>query len=164
MDRVRALGVHAASDVLWFAAAEPDGTLIDLGNAYRLDLPKGLDTGQALIVARKDICRVLRAYDIGLVWLLSAEYDKRFKQGYHALVPRITMETVVAFAAAEEDVEFRRVARETVRSRLGYDSGKLQDIAVDLVPEKITPNWGPNKRDLAVATVLAALSELEDSQ
>lgn len=70
---MRALGVHAASDVLWFAAAEPDGTLIDLGNAYRLDLPKGLETGQALIVARKDICRVLRAYDIGLVWLLSAE-------------------------------------------------------------------------------------------
>lgn len=155
---MRVLGVHATSSTLWLACADADGP-VDLGKDYKVTLPTALESGAALERARDAIARLIRTHEIDRVWLLSAEYSKRFKYTYNELVDRITMETVVAFAAASRDIEFRRVARKTARNVLGIpDENKMSAHASKVVTRQ-DPHWGPDKRDLAAMTALAGLKE-----
>ena len=158
---MRVLGVHATASTLWLACAGADG-LVDIGADYKIELPKGLESGRALEGARDDIGRIIARYDVERVWLLSAEYSKRFKYTYSELVDRITMETVVAFAAASRAVEFLRLARPTVRNLLGVPTGDKMSSHADAVVERVTPNWGPDKRDLAAMTARAGLLDAEE--
>jgi hypothetical protein len=157
--RMRVLGVHATSSTLWFACADNDG-LIDIGADYRLELPKALESGDALVHAREDVQRIIRRHHVRRARLLSAEGT--FKSTYSQFVPRITMETVVAFACAAEGIEFLRMARPTVRTHLGLPmTNKLKSYA-DRLGEQQTPNWGPDKRDLAAMVAVAGVKESGD--
>ncbi len=160
---MRVMGVHATASTLWLACADADGQA-EIGSDYRVELPKALESGPALEGARDDISRIIARYDVGRVWLLSAEYSSRFKYGYGELVDRITMETVVAFSAASRDVEFLRVARPTVRTRLGVPTGgKLHTHAESMVRRQ-DPHWGPGKRDLAAMTARAGVLDAQSRQ
>jgi len=152
---MRVLGVNATSSTLWLACADANG-LRDIGDDYQLQLPKALETGQALARARDDFARVIRRYEIGRVRLLSAETT--YKAGYGQFVPRITMETVVAFAAAGEDVDFLRLARPTVRSRLGLPKPGSLESHSGCLGEVQSPHW-KGKRDLAAMVAAAGLKE-----
>lgn len=150
---MRVLGVNATSSTLWLACADADG-LLDIGEDYQLQLPKALETGQALVRARDDFARIIRRYKVRRVRLLSAEAT--YKAGYGQFVPRITMETVVAFAAAAEDVDFLRLSRPTVRSRLDLPkAGSLESHSACLGQTQ-SPHW-KKKRDLAAMVAVAGV-------
>ena len=91
---MRVLGANGTGDTMWLACSDHDG-LIDL-MPFQVKLPGALESGEALIAARDDIRRVLRGAAVGRVVLLSAGNNGRHKLGYHAAVPRITMETAQA--------------------------------------------------------------------
>lgn len=153
---MRVLGVHATSNTLWFACADSDG-LVDIGKDYNLRLPKALETTDALVRARDDVGRIIHRYDVQRARLLSAE--NTFKSTYGELVPRITIETVVAFACAAEEIDFLRMARATVKVHLDLPKEKPLSFYADQLGEVQNPNWGPNKRDLAAMVATAGVRE-----
>jgi hypothetical protein len=154
---MRVLGVNGTGDTMWLACADHDG-LVDV-MPFQVKLPSALESGEALIAARDDIRRVLRSAAVGRVVLLSAGNDGRHKLGYHAAVPRITMETVVAFAAAEEGMDFVRVSRPTAKSWLGLPSeGGIEAYVDDVIKTPQAPHW-KKKRDLAAMAAVAGVTE-----
>lgn len=154
---MRVLGVSGTGEILWLACADDDG-LVECPS-FRIDRPAGLESGDGLIAAREDACRVMRALDVERVVLLSAGNDGRHPMGYHAAVPRITMEAVVAFAAAEEGIPFDRVSRPTAKVWLGLPAaGSIDDYVNDLIATPQNPYW-KKKRDLAAMAALAGVAE-----
>ena len=155
---MRIMGVNGSGETLWLACADASG-LVDV-TTFRVDKPSALETGEALVAARDALRRVLRANGVTRVVLLSAGNDGQHKVGYHAAVPRITMETVVAFAAAEEGIEFTRISRATALSWLGLSAkGGLDAHVPTLIPVPQAPHW-KKKRDLASMAALAGAREL----
>lgn len=152
---MRVLGVNGASDTLWLACADEDG-LVGIPT-FQVRLPKALESGEALIAARDEIRRVLREVKVDRVVLLSAGSDGRHKLGYHAVVSRITMEAAVAFAAAEESIDFVRVSRPTAKAWLGLPAAGGIESHVDvIITDPQTPHWR-KKRDLAAMAAIAGV-------
>lgn len=150
------LGVHATSDTLWLACLDQSGAAVDISGDYRRIAAKGLESGDALLELVADIRRILRRYDVSAVRLLDANVSERFKYTYQALVPRITVETAVAIACAHEKVQYARMTRAKAGSLLDLPKGtKLHAIATQF-GSRMTPHWGPDKRDLALVTAAAA--------
>ncbi|MFC7500898.1 hypothetical protein [Nocardioides sp. GCM10030258] len=111
------------------------------------------------MAARDDVRRVLRNLSIGRVVLLSAGNDGRHKMGYHAAEPRITMEAVVAFAAAEDDIPFVRVSRPTAKVWLDLPAtGGIETYVDELIAAPQSPHW-KKKRDLAAMAALAGVAD-----
>ncbi|SEC00034.1 hypothetical protein SAMN04489844_1480 [Nocardioides exalbidus] len=155
---MRVMGVNGSSETLWLACADDTG-LVDM-TTFRVDKASALETGDALIAARDSLRRVMRTNDVTRVVLLSAGNDGQHKVGYHAAVPRITMETVVAFAAAEEGIEFARISRATALSWLDLPAKGGVDAHIStLVPVPKAPHW-KKKRDLASMAALAGARDL----
>ena len=152
---MRVLGVNAASNVLWLACAGPDG-LLDV-DPTDVRLPTGLETGKQLLAARDDMVRIFRGHDVDRVRLLGAEAT--YKASYTSFVPRLTMETIVALAAAEADIDFVRLPRPKVRSILGLPKTGALETHVGKVCDSQPPHWSPKKRDLAALAALAGTRE-----
>jgi hypothetical protein len=135
---MRVLGLNGTGNTMWLACSYHDG-LIDV-MPFQAKLPRGLESGEALIAARDDIRRVLRGAAVGRVVLLSAGNNGRHKLGYHAAVPRITMETVVAFEVTEEGMDFVRVSRATAKSWLGLPAvGGIEAYVDDVINAPASP-------------------------
>lgn len=150
------LGVHATSDTLWLACVDETGTAVDIDGDYRRAVAKGLESGDALLELVADLGRVLRRHDVGQVRLLDAAASERFKYTYQVLVPRITVETIVAVACAQGSVPYRRMSRAKAQSLLGVSrSTKLHTVA-EQFGSRTDTHWGPNKRDLALVVAVAA--------
>jgi hypothetical protein len=159
---MRVLGANGTGHTMWLACSDHDG-LIDL-MPFQVKLPRALESGEALIAARDDIRRVLRGAAVGRrVVLLSVGNNGRHRLGYHAAVPRITMETVVAFAAAEEGMDFVRVSRATAKSWLGLPAGGGSEAYVDDVIKTPQASHWKKKRDLAAMVAVAGVTEAERS-
>ena len=158
---MRVPGANGTGDTMWLACSDHDG-LIDL-MPFQVKLPRALESGEALIAARDDIRRVLRGAAVGRVVLLSAGNNGRHKPGYHAAVPRITMETVVAFAAAEEGMDFVRVSRATAKSWLGLPAeGGSRAYVDDVIKTPQASHWN-KKRDHAAMVAVPGVTEAERS-
>lgn len=156
------LGVHATSDTLWLACVDEHGAAVDLDEDYRRAVAKGLESGDALLELVADLVRVLRRHHVGQVRLLDAAVSDRFKYTYQELVPRVTVETIVAVACAQEGLPYRRMTRAKAQSLLGAPrSTKLHTLA-EQFGHRVAPHWGPNKRDLALVVAVAARQDSVD--
>jgi hypothetical protein len=160
---MRVLGVHATSNTLWLACADSNG-LVDIGKDYRLTLPTALESGDALVRAQEDVQRIIGRYKVHRARLLSAEVSRQFKFTYTQLVPRITMETVVAFACAAAHIDFLRVSRASVRAQLNLPKKNALSSYADQLGEQQTPNWGPDMRDLAAMVATAGVKEAGEDE
>jgi hypothetical protein len=158
---MRVLGANGTGDTMWLACSDHDG-LIDL-MPFQVKLPRARESGEALIAAHDDIRRVLRGAAVGWVVLLSAGNNGRHRLGYHAEIPRITMETVVPFAAAEEGMDFVRVSRAIAKSWLGLPAEVGSEAYVDDVIETPQASHWKKKRDLAPMVAVAGVTEAERS-
>jgi hypothetical protein len=158
---MRVLGANGTGDTMWLACSDHYG-LIDL-MPFQVKLPRALESGEARIAARDDIRRVLRGAAARRVVLLSAGNNGRHKLGYHAEVPRISMETVVAFAAAEEGMDFVRLSRATAKSWLGLPAEGGIEAYVDDVIKTPQASQRKKKGDLAAMVAVAGVTEAERS-
>jgi hypothetical protein len=159
---MRVLGTIGTGDAMWLACSDHDGP-IDL-MPFQVTLPRVLESGEALIAARDDIRRVLRGAAAGRrVVLLSAGNNGRHTRGNHAAVPRITMETVAGFAAAEEGMDFVRDSRATAKSWLGLPAEGGSEAYVDDVIKTPQTSHRKRKRDLAAMVAVAGVPEAERS-
>jgi len=158
---MRVLGANGTGDTRWLACSDHDG-LIDL-MPFQVKLRRALESGEALVAVRDDIRRVLRGAAVERVVLLSAGNNGRHKLGYHAEVPRITMETAVPFAATEEGMDFVRVSRAAAKSWLGLPAEGDSEAYVDDVIKTLQASHWKKKRDLAAMVAVAGVTEAERS-
>lgn len=159
----RSLGVHGTAAGLWFSCVDEGDQVVEIGPDYHVTPPGALESGEALLRLTEDLRMLIKRHGVARVRLLDAEPSAHFKFTYQQLAPRVTLETVVAYACALEHIDFARVPRGHVRSVLGLPkTGALRTHAI-AVAEKQGPNWGPDKRDLAVLTALAAHREAESA-
>jgi hypothetical protein len=154
---VNVMGAHSAGGVLWFACID-DAGFVDIGNDYRVTVPSALESGEALERTREDLGRVLRRHRPDQVWLLMPEAN--YQASYNEFLPRVTVETLLVLACAAEDILLERKARGTIRKLLDVPRKGGLNTHSDVLGEKQTPNWGPNKRDIAAMTAAAAKKEV----
>ena len=151
---MRALGVNGTGDTLWLACAE-DGELVDL-DPYSFKLPAGLERGEALRAGVEELAAILKRCGADVVALQEPETTS---STYQSLVPRMTVEIVLEFAAAEVSVEFRRVSRAKLRSLLELPrSGSVNGYASQVIAKPQNPHWA-KKRDIAAMVAVACSKE-----
>lgn len=143
-------------DILWLSVVDDKDQHVEL-STYSIGLPKGVESNSALRTTQDRLAHLIRATSIERVRLLDAESN--YKATYHSFVGRLTLETLLALAAAIEDVDFARMNRNRVRSILSLPKTKPLNEHAESVCEAVAPNWGPNKRDLASMTAIAGRRE-----
>ena len=144
------LGANATAGSLWFATAV-DGELVH-HDPCKFELAAGLPRHRALEAGRDEIAEMLARLNVDVVALAEPEVSQ---QTYQSLVPRMTVELVLEFAAAKAQVELRRVSRAKVRS--AHDLGRAGSVSShvkSVVAQPLAPHWS-NKRDVAALAALA---------
>ncbi|GAA1778884.1 hypothetical protein GCM10009795_026230 [Nocardioides hankookensis] len=147
---MRALGVNGAGDTLWLACAD-DGELVDL-DPYSFKLPAGLERGEGLRAGVEELAAILKRVAPDVVALQEPETSQAT---YQSLVPRMSVEIVLEFAAAEAGVEMRRVSRAKLRSLLGLPrSGAVSSYSSEVISKPQNPHWA-KKREIAAMSAVA---------
>lgn len=136
---------------LWLACAE-DAQLVAT-EPCSLSMPSGLESGEKLLEMLAECGRVLRDTSAERVVILDPE--PMAKIAFAAARARMTVETLLSLAAAENGIPCEKVSRARVRSALGLArSGKLADRVGEVVEQPLAPHWKA-KRDLAALAALA---------
>lgn len=150
MALVKTLGVNGTNDRAYLAVAR-DGEVIDT-QPYSVSLATGMPDGEQLITLRDEIVRLLEVHRIDRVRILDAESN--YQSSYSALTGRLTIETVIALAASEKEIDCLRLTRRRVRSILEIEiKGKLSVEAARSYPI-VGGSW-TGKRDLAALAAIA---------
>jgi hypothetical protein len=151
---LRVLGVNAAAGKLWLCMVD-DGGPAETEPAF-LELRDGPHAGYAIAAFRDECVHALTALSPDRVVILDME------QGGPAskvadLRTRFTAETLLASCAVDATVTCVRLARATLRSRLGLPRrGSIADHVASVFDVPVGKNW-TKKRDLAA---LAARAEI----
>jgi hypothetical protein len=127
----RVLGVSCSGSTSYLAVVEVDesgGLTFLTTGPERLELVEGGDAGDAFVRTLGEWKRALVAISPDAVALLLPESDQRTRKVHSAWAPRIEAETLFAVSAGLLGLPFDRLARPTVRARLGL-TGKLDDAA-----------------------------------
>jgi hypothetical protein len=120
---MRVLGVNAAAARAYLACAD-NGELVEV-DPHVIEFPAGLEAGKRLPATKDDLSRLFERLRVARVRVLTPEAT--YTSTYKSLIPRLTMETLVALAAAERDIDCARLSRRRVRSLLGLPvAGSLQ--------------------------------------
>lgn len=148
------LGVNGTTDQAFLALVHDD-TVLDV-QPYALHLAQGLTAGEPLLALRDETAKILRRTTVGQVRILDAEANS--PASYAALTRRLTIESVIAFAAAELGISCERRTRASMRSAFGFPrAGSLSShIKTKIAP--VGQAW-TNKRDLAALVALAGNRE-----
>lgn len=154
MTRVTVLGVNGSAGTLWLCLVEGERALeTDPG---RLELHDGPEAGYAIGSFRDECTRVLKALSPDRLVILDMEQTRQAPK-VADLRARFTAEALLAAAAIDAGLPCVRLARATVRSRLGLPrAGKLAD-HVPIVFAAPTGTYWKSKRDFAA---LAARAEI----
>ncbi|MFB4349805.1 hypothetical protein [Microbacterium sp. CR_7] len=148
------LGINGTTSGLWLAVLSDDGVVQDAPPNIALSGDTPLDTQIANAV--DEATRLFERFSITNVVILDAETGGQNKPNFTTLVPRISLEAAVMYAAHTHGIAAVRIPRARVRSTLGLPKrGPLTSFVADHL-EPHSPYWA-NKRDLAA---LAALAEL----
>jgi hypothetical protein len=133
------LGVQCTAKAAFLSVAE-DGALIDRGPA-RLEPTESADEDRALWETLSSFGTVLDEIAPDHIRLLRPGTGDRAKQTHAALAPRVELETLLRMAAAKRDLPVERIARATVRTRLGVPlKGDFEPAVRPVVPEQ-GPYW-----------------------
>lgn len=149
------LGVNATTDQAFLAVVDGE-TVVDIEPAS-LRLAQGLSPGQQLLALRDESARLIRAASVQRVRILNAE-PSRFSTSYASLIPRLTLESVIAFAAAELGIDCDRRTRASLRSSFDLPREGTLASHVGSVLNFAGKSW-TNKRDLAALAALAGNRE-----
>ena len=158
------LGVNATTDQAFLAVVDGE-TVVDIEPAS-LRLAQGLSpgqlrpprvVGQQLLALRDESARLIRAASVQRVRILNAE-PSRFSTSYASLIPRLTLESVIAFAAAELGIDCDRRTRASLRSSFDLPREGTLASHVGSVLNFAGKSW-TNKRDLAALAALAGNRE-----
>lgn len=149
------LGVNATTDQAFLAVVDGE-TVVDIEPAS-LRLAQGLSPGQQLRALRDESARLIRAASVQRVRILNAE-PSRFSTSYASLIPRLTLESVIAFAAAELGIDCDRRTRASLRSSFDLPREGTLASHVGSVLNFAGKSW-TNKRDLAALAALAGNRE-----
>jgi len=145
---MKALGVTVAGDLVFLATADDD----EVGNVppFRIAAPKlrdGSRESSLFLAATRRILDEVSPEKVG--YLLP---EPTYTASYDAFSGRAAAEALLAVACEEHRVEFERLPRQRVRSRLKV-KGKLEIAADALLPAPIGPYW--KDRRLAALAALA---------
>lgn len=149
------LGVNGTTNGLWLAVVSDDGEVLDAQNniAPADNTPLAVQINNAVAEA----ARLFDTHGISVVAILDAEPAGRHQPSFAQLVPRISLEAAVLFAAHRADIRSARRSRAWVRARLDLPKkGSLADHAAAVI-EAHPPHWA-GKRDLAALVALAELA------
>jgi hypothetical protein len=150
---MRSLGIACTPRYAYLAVAA-DGELEE-ADPERIEVAAQHEASAELLSMRDDARRALRQLDVQGVGLLMPEERPRKKPGYHDLMPRIALETMVRIAAVEEEIPIELLSRPTVRSRLGLPkSGPLKERA-DEAHKPVGRYWGEGRNLAALAALVA---------
>jgi hypothetical protein len=149
------LGVNATTDQAFLAVVD-DETVVDV-EPTSLRLAHGLPPGRQLLALRDETARLIRAESVQRVRILNAE-PSRFNTSYTSLIPRLTLESIIALAAAELEIDCDRRTRASLRSIFGLprEGSLASHVGSVLMP---TGRSWTNKRDLAALAALAGNRE-----
>jgi hypothetical protein len=148
------LGINGTTGGLWLAVVGDDRQVAD--SPPQLNPASNAPLDKQIPIAVADAKRLFDRLGIFTVVILDAETGGRNSPSYTQLVPRISMEAAVMYAAHEHGIPAVRVTRARVRSALDLPkSGKLSDLAATVL-EPHPPHW-VGKRDLAALAALAVL-------
>jgi hypothetical protein len=151
---MRVLGVNTVGKAAWLALAEGDSPLT--GVPLKIDAPPGLEEGSGLLAVKNDVKRILLSHEVGRVRILGAEGTYQDTQA--GWIPRLTLETLFFIAAAEADVDCRRLSRPKVKGLFGFDGRGALHVHAAKILEPSAPHW-TKKRDLATLVALAGAKE-----
>jgi hypothetical protein len=148
------MGVNGTADQAFIAVVD-DETILDV-QPYAIHLAQGLAAGEPLLALRDETAKLLRLTKVDRVRILDAEPNSR--TSYVALTRRLTIESIIAFTAAELEINCERRTRASMRSVFGLPrAGSLSShIKGTIAP--VGRAW-TNKRDLAALVALAGNRE-----
>ena len=151
---MRFLGVNAAGGKLWLCLVDDHGAA-ETEPAW-LELRDGPHAGYAIAAFRDECVHVLTALAPDRVVILDMEPGGRVPK-VADLRTRFTAETLLASCAVDAGVTCVRLARATLRSRLGLPrKGGVADHVTSVFDTPVGKHW-TKKRDLAA---LAARAEI----
>ncbi|MDQ0727474.1 hypothetical protein [Microbacterium sp. W4I20] len=151
------LGVNGTTSCLWLAVVSDVGDVLDAPHNFALASNTPLDEQIALAV--DDATRLFDRFSVDAVVILDAETGRRNAPSYSQLVPRISLEAAMMYAAHKHGITAARIPRARVRSVMDLaKNGKLSDLAATVL-DAHAPHW-TGKRDLAA---LVAVAELKSS-
>jgi hypothetical protein len=148
------LGVNGTTEQAFLAVVN-DETVLDVP-PYALRLAQGLTAGEPLLALRDETAKLLQVMMIDRVRILDAETNS--PASYVPLTRRLTIESVIAFAAAERGINCERRTRASMRSVFGFPRTGPLSSHVRAVIAPIGQAW-TNKRDLAALVALAGNRE-----
>ena len=147
----RTLGASCKAEEVFLAVAA-DGALV--ADAHeKLVLSAGVDENARVDSALRDIKRTLTEVAPDRVRVLLPE--QTYKNSYGRIAPRVTLETLIRVACAEQDVPLEMLKRPTARSRLGASrGGNFEQATAQAVGPPVGSYWAAG-RNLAAAAALA---------
>jgi hypothetical protein len=146
--------VNAAGGKLWLCLVDDHGAL--RAEPEFLELRAGPHAGYAITAFREECVHTLTALSPDRVVILDMEPGGRIPK-VADLRTRFTAETLLASSAVDAEVTCVRLARATLRSRLGLPrTGGVADHATSVFDTPVGKYW-TKKRDLAA---LAARAEI----
>jgi hypothetical protein len=148
------LGVNGTTDQAFLALVDDD-TVLDV-QPYALRLAQGLTAGGPLLALRNETAKLLQVNAVDQVRILDVEAT--YRPPYVALILRLTIESVIAFAAAELWINCARRTRASMRSVFDFPKTGALSGHVKAVIARVGQAW-PNKRDLAALVALAGNRE-----
>jgi hypothetical protein len=132
---MRVLGVQCTSSFAYLAVVD-DGDVVELG-PERLAPAQSTDEDRALWETLGTFRDALDEIKPDHVRLLLPGTGPNAKQTHGAWAPRVELETLLRMAAAKRDLPVERIARATVRARLGLArSGNFETAIGTVVPER----------------------------
>jgi len=149
----RLLGINCDPHAAFLAVVQ--GGVIVAGMPERMKPPEGLDLSSRLLEFINEVRRVLGEVSPVRVGLLLPESGGQFQPAYSSISSRVTIETLVRVAVAQEGLPLDQLARPTVRSRLGLPrSGGLDSHVATAAGAPVGKYWTTG-RGLAALTAMA---------
>ena len=148
---MRVLGVHCSSTHPFLAVAV-DGMVVN-EPPYRLEPASSTDEEHALWETLDTFGQALDEIRPERIHLLLPESAETTRQTHSRWRIRIEMETLLRLAAARRDLPLDRLARPTVRSRLGLATRGNFEATVREAIDEVGPYWGAGRAAAAAAAL-----------
>ncbi|WP_370944744.1 hypothetical protein AB5J62_37300 [Amycolatopsis sp. cg5] len=151
---MRVLGVNAAGGKLWLCLVDDSGVLETEPTC--LELRDGPQAGYAIVAFRDECVHALTALSPNRVVILDMEPGGRVPK-VADMRTRFTAEALLASCAVDAEVTCVRLARATLRSRLGLPrKGAVADHVASVFDTPVGKYW-TKKRDLAAVAARAEI-------
>lgn len=151
---MRVLGVHCSATHAFLAVA--DGGVAVAAPPYRLEPAVSTDEEHALWETLDTFAQAIDEVAPDRIHLLLPESGENTKQTHSRWRSRIEMETLLRLAAARRDLPLDRLARATVRSRLGLPARGQFDVVVRAAIQEVGPYWAAGRANAAAAALASA--------